>query len=70
VGGSGDVARLFEPADIIADLQGSGLRVEVAEERLRPVDGSERPAIDVLVRARRPGRSGEALRAGGDPHAA
>jgi hypothetical protein len=70
VGGPGDVDRLFEPADLIADLQGSGLRVEVAEERLRPVDGSERPAIDVLVRARRPGRPTESLHAVGGHHAA
>ena len=70
VGGPGDVDRLFEPAGVIADLQGSGLRVEVAEERLRPVDGSERPAIDVLVRARRPGRPTESLHAVGGHHAA
>ena len=64
VGAPVDVARLFEPADIIADLHGTGLSVEMAEERLRPVDGSERPAIDVLVRARRPGRATESPRAG------
>jgi SAM-dependent methyltransferase len=55
VGGPADVAVLFEPADVLADLRDSRLSVDVAEERLRPVDGSERPAVDVVVRARREG---------------
>ena len=55
VGGPSDPALLFEPADIVTELGGTGLEVEVAEERERPVDGSDRPAIDTVVRARRPG---------------
>lgn len=56
VGGPGDVAVLFEPADVVADLGDSRLSVEVAEERLRPVAGSARPAVDTVVRARRGAR--------------
>jgi SAM-dependent methyltransferase len=69
VGGPRDVAVLFEPADVLADLRDSGLSVEVAEERLRPVDGSERPAVDVVVRARR-GRSTDSPFARGGHRAA
>jgi SAM-dependent methyltransferase len=70
VGGPADVAVLFEPADVLADLRDSGLSVEVAEERLRPVDGSERPAVDTVVRARRGGRPTESPRPRGGHHAA
>ena len=66
-----DRAVLFEPADIVAELDGTGLEVEVAEERERPVDGSDRPAIDAVVRARRPGAATpRPLATEGDGHAA
>ena len=70
VGGPPDVAVLFEPGDVLSDLRDSGLSVEVAEERLRPVDGSERPAVDAVVRARREGRATESPRARGGHDAA
>jgi SAM-dependent methyltransferase len=54
VGGPQHPAVLFTAADIEADLAGSGLVVERAEAVHRPVDGADRPAIDALVRARRP----------------
>ena len=41
-------------ADVAADLEGCGLEIERADEVFRPVDGAERPAIDCLLRARRP----------------
>ncbi len=66
VGGPADVTVLFEPADVVADLRDSGLSVDVAEERVRPVSGSERPAIDVVVRTRRGGRPTESPQAGED----
>jgi SAM-dependent methyltransferase len=53
-GGPQDPAVLFTAADVAADLDGTGLTVEKGGEVLRPVDGAERPAIDVLVRATRP----------------
>jgi SAM-dependent methyltransferase len=70
VGGPPDVAVLFEPGDVLADLRDSGLSVEVAEERLRPVDGSERPAVDAVVRARRGGRPTKSPRPRGGHDAA
>jgi SAM-dependent methyltransferase len=70
VGGPADVAVLFDPGDVVADLRDSGLSVEVAEERLRPVDGSERPAVDAVVRARRGGRPTESPRPRGGHDAA
>jgi SAM-dependent methyltransferase len=53
-GGPQDPSVLYSPADVVADLAVSGvtIRVEKAESALRPVDGADRPAIDVLVRAR------------------
>jgi len=53
-GGPQDPAVLFTGADVTADLDGSGLVVERADAVQRPVDGAARPAIDALVRARRP----------------
>jgi SAM-dependent methyltransferase len=53
VGGPQDARVLFTAADVVADLAKSGLVIERAEAVRRPVDGSERPAIDALVRARR-----------------
>jgi SAM-dependent methyltransferase len=52
-GGPPDAAVLYTAADVAADLEGTGLVVEKAEEALRPVDGAERPAIDALLRATR-----------------
>jgi SAM-dependent methyltransferase len=54
-GGPPDPAVLFTAADIAADLAGTGLTVERAEEVLRPVEGADRPAIDALLRATRAG---------------
>jgi hypothetical protein len=50
---------LFTPSDIVADLATSGvtLRIEKAERVLRDVEGTDRPAIDALVRATALGES-------------
>lgn len=55
VGGPSDPAVLYTPDVIVAELQ--GLEIEKAERVLRDVEGADRPAIDVLVRARRPARA-------------
>lgn len=52
VGGPTDPAVLFTPAEIADELP--GLEIEKAERVLRDVEGEDRPAIDALVRARRP----------------
>jgi SAM-dependent methyltransferase len=52
-GGPPDPAVLYTAADVRADLAGIELVVTRAEAVLRPVEGAERPAIDVLFRARR-----------------
>ncbi|OFW71690.1 MAG: methyltransferase [Actinobacteria bacterium RBG_16_68_12] len=52
VGGPSDPAVLCTPDDIVAEV--AGLEIEKAERILRDVDGEDRPAIDALVRARRP----------------
>ena len=54
-GGPQDPAVLYRALDVAADLDGTGLVIEKAEEALRPVAGAERPAIDALLRARRAG---------------
>ena len=63
-GGPQDSAVLYGPDDVVADLRGlPGLRVERSERVQRPVradDGSERTAIDALVRVRRGAVSGPA----------
>ncbi len=54
-GGPQNPAVLYSAQDIVSDLDGSGLRIERAEQVKRPVptpDG-ERIALDTLVRARR-----------------
>ncbi len=51
VGGPQDPEVLYEPDDVVAHL--ADLIVERAEHIERPVDGADRPAIDLLVRARR-----------------
>ena len=52
VGGPSDPSVLYTPEDVVAELP--GLEIEKAELVLRDVAGEERPAIDALVRARRP----------------
>ena len=52
VGGPQDPAVLFTPADVEADLDGTGLVVERAERVDRTVPTGV--ALDVLVRAHRP----------------
>jgi SAM-dependent methyltransferase len=56
-GGPKDTAVLYGPDDVVADVE--GLDIVKAERVRRPVqtDERERTAIDVLVRAVRPGRS-------------
>jgi SAM-dependent methyltransferase len=56
VGGPQDPDVLYAADDLrteLADLQGTGLTVESAQQRLRPVDGHERPAVDLVLLARR-----------------
>lgn len=53
VGGPSDPSVLYTTDDIVAEIP--GLEIEKAERVLRPVDDADRPAIDALVRARRPG---------------
>lgn len=53
-GGPQNPAALYTPVDVAADLDGTGLEIERADEVLRPVEGAPRPAIDLVVRARRP----------------
>jgi SAM-dependent methyltransferase len=55
VGGPSDPTVLYTPADVVPELH--GLEIEKAERILRDVEGEDRPAIDALVRARRPAPS-------------
>ena len=50
VGGPTDTGLLYTPEDVAAELD--DLEIERAERVLRDVAGADRPAIDVLVRAR------------------
>jgi SAM-dependent methyltransferase len=54
-GGPQNPTLLYTAEEIVADLEGSGLRVERAERVRRPVEtpAGERIALDTLVRARR-----------------
>jgi SAM-dependent methyltransferase len=52
VGGPSDDSLLYTPDDIAGELE--GLEIEKAERVFRDVAGADRPAIDCLVRARRP----------------
>ncbi len=54
VGGPSDPEVLYTPDDIAAELP--DLEIEKAERVFRDVAGADRPAIDALVRARRPKR--------------
>jgi SAM-dependent methyltransferase len=53
VGGPRDPVLLWTADEIAAELP--GLQAEKAERVLRDVEGEDRPAIDTLVRAHRPG---------------
>jgi SAM-dependent methyltransferase len=53
-GGPSDPAVLWTAAEIVEILSLEGLAIERAGEVLREVDRAPRPAIDTLVRARRP----------------
>ena len=53
-GGPSDPRVLYTAGDVATDLEGTGLVSDRASEVFRPVPGSERPAIDALLRARRP----------------
>lgn len=54
-GGPQNPAVLYTAQDLTADLAGTDLVVEKAAVLERPVTGTERPALDALLRARRPG---------------
>lgn len=53
-GGPQDEQVLYTAAEVTQDLAGTDLVIEKAAEVLRPVEGAPRPAIDALLRARRP----------------
>lgn len=52
-GGPQDASVLYTAEDVRGDLAGTDLVVTRAEAVFRPVEGAPRPAIDVLLRARR-----------------
>ncbi|MHB1552472.1 MAG: class I SAM-dependent methyltransferase [Acidimicrobiales bacterium] len=56
IGGPQDPDVLFSAADVVEDIEGSGLLVEHAQQVRRPVatDEGEVDALDALVRALRP----------------
>jgi SAM-dependent methyltransferase len=54
VGGPSDPAVLYTPEELVSELP--GLEIEKAERVFRVVADADRPAIDALVRARRPER--------------
>ncbi len=53
VGGPSDPRVLYTADDVAADLVGTGLVSDRVSEVFRPIPGSERPAIDALLRAHR-----------------
>jgi len=59
IGGPPDPAVLYTADDVRSDLTARGipLRIERAQQVLRPVEGEPRPAIDLLVRATRSSRA-------------
>jgi SAM-dependent methyltransferase len=54
-GGPQDPSVLYTAVDLVADLAGTDLVIDRADEVLRPVEGADRPAVDALLRAHRPG---------------
>jgi SAM-dependent methyltransferase len=54
VGGPQDPDVLYTADGLRAEIAGSGLTVESAGERLRPVEGKDRPAVDVVLLGHRP----------------
>jgi SAM-dependent methyltransferase len=54
VGGPQDPAVLLSLGDIVEDLDGMDLMIDIAEPVKRIVAGADRPAIDALLRAHRP----------------
>ena len=54
VGGPQDPDVLYTADRLRHAIAGAGLTVQTAQERLRPVDGQDRPAIDVVLLAHRP----------------
>jgi SAM-dependent methyltransferase len=55
-GGPQEPDLLYTPDDLNADLADrDDLEIELAQTRNRPVDGADRPALDVVWRARRRG---------------
>ncbi len=54
VGGPQDPEVLYTADRLLDAITGSGLTVDFAGDRPRPVDGEDRPAIDVILLARRP----------------
>ncbi|MEO9139121.1 MAG: methyltransferase domain-containing protein [Jatrophihabitans sp.] len=53
-GGPRDREVLYTAFDIVHDIEPAGLVIEKSGEVLREVEGSDRPAVDALLRARRP----------------
>jgi SAM-dependent methyltransferase len=53
-GGPQDPTVLYTAADVAGDLTNTDLRIEIAAEVQRRVEGAPRPALDALLRARRP----------------
>lgn len=54
IGGPSEPDVLYTPADVVGELH--GVEIEKAERVLRDVEGASRPAVDALVRARKPRR--------------
>jgi SAM-dependent methyltransferase len=54
-GGPQDPAVLYTAEDVTGDLADTDLVIEKAAVVQRPVTGADRPALDALLRARRPG---------------
>ena len=53
-GGPQDPSVLWDPDELVAELGAVSLAALETEERTRPVDGAERDALDLIVRARMP----------------
>lgn len=53
VGGPQDPDVLYNADQLRNEIDGAGLTIESAGERLRPVEGKDRPAVDVVLLAQR-----------------